>query len=277
MKKGHIRALFLWYVLYGVRERIMKHFNLASRLKAAGIHLSISALIAGMAAALVFGLWYPWPFRSAAGGQALFLLIISVDLVLGPALTFVVFNRTKTRSHLVRDLAVIAALQLAGLSYGLYTVYLARPVAVVFEVDRFRVISDVEVRHEELPQALPALRTLSLTGPKILGTRQSRSGEERLKTLDLALQGVDIGVRPSYWQPYSDSARAAVERSRPVSDLLKHYPDHVQAIKQEIKKTGRTAAELRFLPLVARETNWSVLLDAKTGEIVGYVQYDGFF
>ena len=135
----------------------MKHFNLASRLKAAGIHLGISALIAGMAAALVFGLWYPWPYRSASGGQALFLLIMSVDLVLGPALTFVVFNRSKTKSHLVRDLAVIATLQLAGLAYGLYTVYLARPVAVVFEVDRFRVVSAVEVRHEELPQALPAL------------------------------------------------------------------------------------------------------------------------
>ncbi len=256
---------------------MMKSFNLASRLKAAGIHLGISALIAGLAAALVFGLWYPWPFRSAAGGQALFLLIISVDLVLGPTLTFVVFNRSKTTSHLVRDLAVIAALQLAGLVYGLHTVYLARPVVVVFEVDRFHAISEVEVQHAELPQALPELRTLSLTGPKILGTRQSRTSEEKRKTLDLSLQGIDIGVRPSYWQPYSSSARAAVERSRPVSDLIKHYPYHAQAINQEIKKTGRMADELRFLPLVARETNWSVLLDAKTGEVVGYVQYDGFF
>ena len=255
----------------------MKHFNLASRLKAAGIHLGISALIAGMAAALVFGLWYPWPYRSASGGQALFLLIISVDLVLGPALTFVVFNRSKTKSHLVRDLAVIATLQLAGLAYGLYTVYLARPVAVVFEVDRFRVVSAVEVRHEELPQALPALQRLSLTGPKILGTRESRNSDEKLLALDLALQGVDVGVRPSYWLPYSDSAKLALKRSRPLSDLLKHYPDKVQDINKTIEKISRVASDLRFLPLVARETNWSVLLDAKTGEIVGFVQYDGFF
>ena len=255
----------------------MKHFNFASRLQAAGIHLGISALIAGMAAALVFGLWYPWPYRSASGGQALFLLIMSVDLVLGPALTFVVFNRSKTKSHLVRDLAVIATLQLAGLAYGLYTVYLARPVAVVFEVDRFRVVSAVEVRHEELPQALPALQRLSLTGPKILGTRESRNSDEKLLALDLALQGVDIGVRPSYWQPYSDSAKLALKRSRPLSDLLKHYPDKVQDINKTIEKISRVASDLRFLPLVARETNWSVLLDAKTGEIVGFVQYDGFF
>lgn len=255
----------------------MKSFNLASRFKAAGIHLAISALIAGLAATLVFGLWYPWPFRSASGGQALFLLIISVDLVLGPMLTFVVFNHTKSRSHLIRDLVVIATLQLAGLAYGLYTVYLARPVAVVFEVDRFRAISDVEVRHEELPQALPEFRTLSLTGPTVLGTRQARSSEEKLKALDMALQGVDIGARPSFWQPYSSSAKDALGRSRPVSVLINHYPAQAEAIAKETKRIARSVDDLRFLPLVARESNWSVLLDAKTGEIVGYVQFDGFF
>lgn len=255
----------------------MKRLDLASRLKAAGIHLGISALIAGLAAALVFGLWYPWPYRAASGGQALFLLIISVDLILGPALTFVVFNRSKTKSHLVRDLAVIATLQLAALAYGLHTVYLARPVAVVFEVDRFKVVSAIDVRQEELPQALPDLRKLSLTGPKILGTRDSLSGEEKIKAIDLALQGVDIGVRPSFWQPYSSSAKSAIKRSRPISYLINHYPAHVQDINQAIRKTGLKAEDLRFLPLVARETNWSVLLDAKTGMIVGYVQYDGFF
>lgn len=254
---------------------MMKSFNLVSRLKAAGIHLGISALIAGIAAALVLGLWYPWPFRSASGGQALFLLLIAVDLVLGPALTFVVFNRSKSKSHLVRDLAVIAILQLAGLVYGLYTVYLARPVAVVLEVDRFRVVSYVEVRHEELPQALPELRRLSLTGPKMLGTRKSRTREEGSKALSMALQGADIGMRPSYWQPYN--AKDALEKARPLSVLYKQYPKQVQDIDKAIRNMGHTADALRFIPLLSRKENWSVLLDAKTGEIVGYVQYDGFF
>lgn len=254
-----------------------KVFDLATRLKAAGIHLGISAVIATVAAALVFGLWYPWPYRLVSGGQELFLLIMSVDLVLGPALTLVVFNRSKTKSHLLRDLAVVAALQLFGLVYGLYSVFLARPVAVVWEVDRFRVVSDVEVRHEELPQALPELRTLSLTGPQVLGARSSRTGEERLKAIDLALQGIDIGVRPSYWQPYGHSVKAVLEKARPLVYLYRQYPSHVQDIKVEVRKTGRTAEDLKFVPLMARKTDWSVLLDAKTGVIVGFVPYEGFF
>jgi len=255
----------------------MREFNVASRLKSAGVHLGISVFIAGIAAALVFGEWYPWPYRAASGGQELFLLLISVDLTLGPTLTFVVFNRSKTKSHMVRDLAVIATLQLAGLVYGLYMVYLARPVAIVFEVDRFRVVSYVEVRHEELPQALPELRTLSLTGPKILGARKSRTREESSKALDLALQGVDIGVRPSYWQPYNDSAKAALVRARPLSILYKQYPKQLQDVDDAVLKTGRSADTLKFLPLVARNPNWSVLLDSNTGTIVGYVPLDGFF
>ena len=255
----------------------MQNFNLAGRLKAAGIHLGISVLIAGIMAALVFGLWYPWPYRSAAGGQALFLLVMAVDLVLGPTLTFVVFNRSKTKAHLVRDLAVIATLQLSGLGYGLYTVYLARPVAIVFEVDRFRVVSYADVQIKELPQALPALRTLSITGPKILGARKPRTSEERLKALDMALQGADISVRPSFWQPYSDSAKDALERARPLSVLFKQYPKHIQEINDAVLKTGRGADKLKFLPLSARNTNWSVLIDAGTGMIVGFVPYDGFF
>lgn len=254
-----------------------KTFDLAGRLKAAGIHLCISAMVAALAAMLVFGLWYPWPYQVISGGQALFVLVLTVDLILGPALTFVVFNRAKTKSHLARDLAVIAALQLGGLAYGLYSVFLARPVAIVFEVDRFRVVADRDVFQQELPDALPEFRSLSLTGPKIIGTRSSRKGDEQLRTIDLALQGVDIGMRPSYWQAYQESKDAALKRARPVSMLYKKYPEQAQKIKQEINKTGLAIEQLKFLPIMARDADWSVLLDAKTGKLVGFVQCDGFF
>jgi hypothetical protein len=261
---------------FGLFENWLTSLGLRVRLKAAAIHLGISALIAALAASLVFGLWYPWPYRLVSGGQALFIILISVDLILGPTLTFVVFNRAKAKSHLIRDLVVIAVLQLAGLGYGLHAVFLARPVAMVFEVDRFHVVSDIEVLHSELPQALPGLRELSLTGPKILGARAARSGDERLNSIVYALQGFDIGTRPIFWQPYADSIKPILERARPVSALYKQYPNHVRDLDRELGKIGRTASDLKFLPLMARESNWSVLLDKKTAEIVGFVPYDGF-
>jgi len=115
------------------------------RLKAAAVHLCISLLVAGCAAWLVFGVWYPYPYREISGGRELFMLVVTVDVMLGPLITFIVFDRRKPRRELGRDLALVGLIQLAGLGYGLWTVHAARPVHLVFEIDRFRVIHAVDV------------------------------------------------------------------------------------------------------------------------------------
>ena len=70
----------------------IERFDLRSRCKAAAIHLLISLAVASIAALLVFVLWYPGAFRYLAGGRNLFLLVMSVDVVMGPVLSFTVFN-----------------------------------------------------------------------------------------------------------------------------------------------------------------------------------------
>ena len=64
-----------------------------SRIHAASIHLGCSLVVAALAAGLVFTLWYPWPYRIISGGTELFALLVSVDAVLGPLVSFVVFDR----------------------------------------------------------------------------------------------------------------------------------------------------------------------------------------
>ena len=123
-------------------------FDWRSRLRAATIHLGLSAIVAVLAALLVFALWYPWPYGEISGGRELFRLVVAVDVVLGPLITFTIFNRAKPRRELRRDLAVVVLLQLAGLGYGLWTVQLARPVHLVYELDRFRVVHQVEIPEE---------------------------------------------------------------------------------------------------------------------------------
>ncbi len=250
------------------------HFPI--RLKAAGAHLGLSILICGLAAALVFGLWYPSPYRTISGGQSLFILIVSVDLVLGPALTFVAFNPRKPKSVLIRDLMIIAALQFGGLAYGLNTVFQARPIALVYEPGRFRVVTNVDLMHEELSLALPEFKTLSLTGPKLLGVREPRDGNEKFQAITFAMQGVDIGQRPSYWQPYRESIKSVLKEARPLEMLYQQYPDSIPEIEKHLAAIGRNSVEVKFLPILAKESTWSALVDAKTGELVGFVPYDGF-
>ncbi len=217
----------------------MNTLNFPNRLKAAGVHLGLSALVGILAAVLVFGLWYPAPFREISGGQSLFILIVSVDLVLGPALTLVVFSPGKAKTVLMRDLLVIAALQLGGLAYGLHTVFQARPIAMVYEPGRFRVVTNADIMQSELGQALPELRRLPLTGPKLLGTRESRDGDEQFQAIQMALQGVDIGQRPSYWQPYQASVKHVLAEARPIEDLFKQYPAAIRDIQNHLADIGQ--------------------------------------
>lgn len=249
---------------------------LKPRLSAAGIHLLISAFIAASAGALVFGLWYPNTYRLLAGGQSLFLLIVSVDVVLGPLLTFVVFDRSKGWRHLRRDLAVIGLVQLTGLIYGLHTVYIARPIAMVFEMDRFRVVTAADVYLPELPQALPQYRRLPLTGPWLLSIRDSQLGKERNDALFMAvLNGIDTGQRPLFWRPYSEATKQVIQKARPISALIQRYPAKQSEIETLLRALQLSSPEARFVPVIARG-DWVAVLNAQ-GDVRGFLQLDGFF
>lgn len=124
-----------------------------TRLKAFLYHLLGSTIIAFFVIGLVFFVWYPSPLHSATGVTAIFLLLLIVDVVLGPLLTLLVFKPGK--KSLAFDLSVIILLQLSALTYGLYTVAEGRPAWLVFSVDRFELVRVNEIDNRNLANALP--------------------------------------------------------------------------------------------------------------------------
>jgi hypothetical protein len=124
---------------------------LYDRLRAAGLHLALSAALAVAVVAFVLLGWYPPPMAGLLGVDAILLIMLGVDVVLGPLFTLLVFDRRKKR--LGWDLATIAALQLLALGYGLHTLHEGRPAFVVLVKDRFEVVSPAELRAEDRAQA----------------------------------------------------------------------------------------------------------------------------
>lgn len=252
-------------------------FDWKSRLRAAGIHLALSGVVAGIAALLVFALWYPYPYREISGGRELFQLVVTVDVILGPLITFAIFNRAKPRTELRRDLTVVALLQLAGLAYGLWTVHLARPVHLVFEIDRFRVVHQVDVPLELADRVPPGIELAPLGGPTALGLRPFRSAQENMDMTMAALQGVQLAARPDLWQPYEASRADVLKAAHPVAQLKTRFPQHAADIDEVLRKAGRAEASAAYLPMIARKAEaWTVLLDARTAEVIGYLPLDSF-
>ena len=254
-------------------------------LKASGWHLLASSLIAALSAALVFVFWYPFPYDQMTGGRHLFWLVISVDVVCGPLLTLVLFSPTKPRAELARDLALIVAIQLAALGFGLHALAQARPLALVFETDRFRVVSLADLDPDDslndgpfkAPLGLGPWSQWSLSQPRVLAVRKSKDGAELMKSVERSLAGVEPSQRPSWWQAYAMSVPQVLQRARPLPELAAKGPAQATELAKAVARSGQPEAQLRWLPVVSRHTtDWVVLIDAASGQVRGFAHVDGF-
>lgn len=239
------------------------------RLRAAGLHLAGSAVVALVAWWLVFRLWYPSPLSALAGGAALFMLLMVVDLVLGPTLTAVIANPNKPRVELFRDIGVVLTIQIAALVYGLHIVAVARPVAIAFEIDFFRVVSASEVDSDSLHQAPADLQSLSWTGPRTLAAVRPASAHEQLRTIDLGFAGIPLAALPAYWRDYGVEASKAWQLGQPVASLIASAPEVAATVNELARKAGLEVSALRALPLLARRGEGTVLLAPPDARIVG--------
>lgn len=259
--------------------------RLAASLPWALRHLLLSLVVAGLAALLVLGVWYPAPYREISGGLVLLGMMLGVDVVCGPLLTLLLLHPSKSRRALAVDLTLIALLQLGALAYGLYTLSLARPMALIFEVDRFRVVSYADIEESDLANAPDWVRPWRFESPRILATRKARTGAEKLDSVDASLQGVEPSQRPGWWQDYALSAELAKERSLPLAALQQLNPAKVHSIQTAASQAAQAPQPsetnspnaLRWLPVVSRQTmDWAALIDPSTGRVRGYVQASGF-
>lgn len=246
------------------------------KLNASGTHLGVSLIIAIIIGWLVFGFWYPYPYREISGGRELFIIIMAVDVIMGPLITLVIFNRTKPRRELATDLTLIALLQLAALGYGLWSVYAARPVHLVFEYHRLAVVSAADLDTSTLAQAPSTLQVFPLTGPTLLSLRPFKSGDEQYQSMMLALNGIPQAAQPALWQPWEAERAALLRESRPATELKERFGSQIALINDAIATTGRSAQDMRYLPLVTRKDAWTVLIDAETTSPVGYLPLDSF-
>ena len=248
--------------------------------QAAGIHLAISLALAVGAACLVWGVWYPPPFDRLSGGRELFLLIVGVDVICGPALTLVVFDRSKPKSELLKDLSLIAVLQCAALSYGLWSTFEARPLYLVHEVDRFRVIAkpdylgvDVSDEIAQLPQSM---RSRWLAGPVLVGARPAEDARVRGAILMEALRGGrDFAQRPEYYLPYDEGyALQVTQRAQPLAQFIDRYPAMAPEAEALLRGSNVRLKDALMLPMVQRN-DWIAVLDPR-GHPIGFMPGDGF-
>lgn len=244
--------------------------SIRPRLQAAGLHLLASILLAGGMALLIWQLWYPSPLLEAIGAQLPLMMMLGIDLVLGPLLTFIVFKPGKP--SLKFDLGCIFILQIAALLYGSWTLYQARPVYIAALGDRFHVVQAHQIEAEDMAAA--KLEHLPRTGPVWVGVRQAQDPDEHERIILSGLAGITYGHFPQHHAPIEQMQAQILQQAHPISALKAANPGREQEIDAWLAAQGLNATEVKCQFLRAKRRNMTVMLSAHDARIIGIAPFE---
>lgn len=243
------------------------------RFKAAGIHLLISlgiALIVGLSFQLIY---YPSFYFEALDGWRLLLLLIGVDVVLGPLMTLIVFNPNKPKKELSRDISLIGILQISALIYGLSVATLVRPVYTVFDGHLFQIITAGEIPAELLTRAPSPLNVLPKFGPKQMWVKAPTDQKLAAEINFGSTMGKGAAFWPELYEPLEKHKDTLWQMAEPLDQL---EPALTQAQQQSLQIAYPIlyqAEQLRALPLSGKLlTHYYWAIVNEQGEVLTLVE-----
>ncbi len=179
-----------------------------NRWQAFSIHLAISAIIFLAALSVIYFIWYPGAFIQAGGWQGI-KIVAAVDLVLGPALTLFVYNKTK--KSIKFDLTVIGVLQITCLIAGLMITEGQRPVLQVLVDDKIVLHSKADLEFLEVDNA--TIDTLAGPYPKALYIKLEETQEASIAMIvnSLFTQNKPVENRFELFEPLSSASNTEID------------------------------------------------------------------
>jgi hypothetical protein len=243
-------------------------YCIRDRARAAAIHVTLSVLAVSVIWAIVRWVWYPGALYYADSAWNILRLMLFVDVVLGPLLTFIVFDRRKTSLRF--DLAFIVIFQLAALVYATTLAYQYRPQLLVWSDRGF-----VTANKPELVEAGLSLQKLDdLKGAGAIAwvsAEPPHSFPDRAATLK-ALRLRPIPERHAYYRIIDNNEWGVVLAAG--RDMVS-WGKEDQAVKADVDKflgsSKYSLNELAFLPISGRGTTAMFVFHRPTRALVGYL------
>lgn len=239
---------------------------MSKRLKFFLSHLSISLMIALSVVGLVFFIWYPTPLATAVGVTQIFLMMLAIDVTVGPILGFIVYKEGK--KTLKMDLTVIILLQLSALGYGIYSIEQGRPVWLAYTVDRFELVRKNEYLDENIEKALAQYQHPSWFKPQYVGVEFAKDAKTRNDDMFAeVMNGISLAQKPERYVDFFHSIPQIKQRAKNVKEL-EQYND-IQQVQKVLRQYPEATG---YVPLKANAVDMTVLVNRKTGEVVKIVE-----
>ncbi|MGD8570020.1 MAG: hypothetical protein PVJ39_18175 [Gammaproteobacteria bacterium] len=242
-----------------------------NRYQAVAMHFVVSVPFVLALLYMVLAWWQPEPYLTADGGWMMLGVLALTFIGAGPLLTLMVFKRGK--KGLVFDLVVIAIVQSFVLCYGSYMFYQARPVFLVFAVDRFTLISTNDIKRSELQQAGWLNRAGS--GPIKVVAKLPKDDAERNALLKEVMKGKpDLEFRAGYYQDYRANLDEVLRRSYDIDSLAGRSTVNMQKIAAFNSEHCPQAGACAYYPLIGKARDMVLVINRNDGSVIGAIDVD---
>lgn len=238
---------------------------MSKRLKFFLGHLSASISIALLIISLVFFIWYPEPLATAVGVTYIFLMLLIVDVILGPFLSLLVYKENK--KTLKFDLSVIIIIQVSALCYGIYSIEQGRPAWLVFYVDRIELVRKNDIILENIDEVQPKFQNISWIKPEFVAVKLAASTQERQDDMfKEVLGGISLAQQPGRYIELTQAKPEIQQHALQLKELQSYNS------KAEVEKTlAKYPKADAWLPLKANAVDMVVLIKKETAEIIKIV------
>lgn len=241
------------------------------RLIASAIHFLGSAVVISLFLSLVYFVWYAYPYNIIYSAIDVVKLVVGVDLVLGPLLTLVIFNISKPKKELIRDVLIIICFQVAALSWGINATYKTRPLYAVYYADTFYIGTGAEVDVNASQAAIDPpgiLEKAKMVYVKKLDDADAVARE--IENIEKGMSG--IMYRPQGYELISSHLDEVLE-----NNLAYESVDRISEkliMDKIIQRQGKELNEFLFYPYVSgvKGGRGIIMIDKNSMEIVDIVK-----
>ncbi len=224
---------------------------------------------------LYFG-WYRWPGWHLTEVKTVVLVMVCVDVVLGPTLTLIIANQQKSRRELTRDIGIIVVVQLCALTYGSVSLWNGRPLYYAFSEKILQLVqaydidtSEAEAGRRQNPGLAPHWYSL----PRWIWAPLPENADESRKIVVSAITGGDdIISMPRYFKPWEDGLPSLRNQLKKVDDVPNFAKSEKKKLKERMKAAGLPDDQVNTMPLTGRGHPLLAVFDPVTLKITGIIK-----
>jgi hypothetical protein len=246
------------------------------RLKAFALHLLGSSLaLTSVLGALHVG-WYHWPGWHLTEGIHVVVVLVGVDVVIGPLITLIIANERKPGRELARDVAMIVTVQLVALGYGTTTLWSGRPLYYAFSVNCLQVVqaSDID------PDAASLARKQNLdlaphwySLPRWIWAPFPKDPKEADKIFQGVMQGgYDIVGFPQYYKTWQEGGPDLRSQLQKVSDIKFFPPKRRTLLAKRMQAAGLATDQANGIALTGRGSSLLAVLDPRSLKLLAILK-----